>query len=246
MTENLLEIEDLSISFGGIKAVRNVNFEIRKGEILGLIGPNGAGKSTIVNLISNIYKPDKGVIRFEGKELSPKIGTAQRAKMGITRTFQTPKPFGNLNVYENIYTIALQGRSSSEADLKTKEILNKTDLSNYENFQSIKLPIEKRKFLDMARILALDPKLIMMDEVMGGLNPSEMDESFKMVKRLNAEGITILFIEHVMRAVVNVCSRLVVVNNGQFLCSGVPTDVLKRQDVIEAYLGESKNHANNK
>ena len=237
MTENLLEIEDLAISFGGIKALRGVSFEIHQGEILGLIGPNGAGKSTIVNLISNMYKPDKGIIRFEGQVLIPKIGTAQRAKMGITRTFQTPKPFGNLSVYENIYTIALQTRSSSEADLKTQEILDKTELRNYEDFQSIKLPIEKRKFLDMARILALDPKLIMMDEVMGGLNPSEMDNSFEMVKKLNADGITILFIEHVMRAVVNICSRLVVLNNGQLLCTGAPTEVLKRQDVIEAYLG---------
>lgn len=237
MTENLLEIEDLAISFGGIKALRGVSFEIQKGEILGLIGPNGAGKSTIVNLISNMYKPDKGIIRFEGQVLTPQIGTAQRAKMGITRTFQTPKPFGNLSVYENIYTIALQTRGSSEADLKTQEILDKTELRNYKDFQSIKLPIEKRKFLDMARILALDPKLIMMDEVMGGLNPSEMDNSFEMVKKLNADGITILFIEHVMRAVVNVCSRLVVLNNGQLLCTGAPTEVLKRQDVIEAYLG---------
>ena len=237
MTENLLEIEDLAISFGGIKALRGVSFEIHKGEILGLIGPNGAGKSTIVNLISNMYKPDKGIIRFEGQVLTPKFGTAQRAKMGITRTFQTPKPFGNLSVYENVYTIALQTRSSSEAGLKTQEILDKTELRSYEDFQSNKLPIEKRKFLDMARILALDPKLIMMDEVMGGLNPSEMDNSFEMVKKLNADGITILFIEHVMRAVVNVCSRLVVLNNGQLLCTGAPTEVLKRQDVIEAYLG---------
>jgi branched-chain amino acid transport system ATP-binding protein len=245
MTEKILEIENLSISFGGIKAVRGVNFEVGKGEILGLIGPNGAGKSTCVNLICNIYKPDTGVIKFEGKELSPKVGTAQRARMGITRTFQTPKPFGNLTVYENIFAIALQNRSFAEADNKTCDILEKTKLKPYKDFVSAKLPIEKRKFLDMARVLALDPKLIMMDEVMGGLNPSEMDESFEMIKRINSEGITILFIEHVMRAVVNVCTRLVVLNMGQVLCAGAPVEVLKRQDVIEAYLGESKN-ANHK
>jgi branched-chain amino acid transport system ATP-binding protein len=166
--------------------------------------------------------------------------------MGITRTFQTPKPFGNLSVYENVFTIALQTRSYSDADAKTCEVLEKTGLISYRNFLSAKLPIEKRKFLDMARVLTLDPKLIMMDEVMGGLNPSEMDESFAMVKKLNSDGITILFIEHVMRAVVNVCTRLVVLTNGQVLCTGAPMEVLKRQDVIEAYLGESKNHADHK
>ena len=239
----ILEVKDIAISFGGIKAVQGVSFQLEEGEILGLIGPNGSGKSTCVNLITNTYKADRGDVIFQGSVVPTSVGITERARMGITRTFQTPKPFGNLTVYDNIFTIALQGRSHHEAHKKTEEVLEKMELTPLAETLSAKLPIEKRKWMDMARLLTLDPKVVMMDEVMGGLNPSEMESSLEMVKRLNQDGITILFIEHVMKAVVNLCHRVVVLNEGRVLCDGVPEEVLKRQDVIDAYLGGGKKNA---
>lgn len=233
----ILEVKHLAISFGGIKAVQDVSFQIKEGEILGLIGPNGCGKSTTVNLITNTCRLDKGEVIYKGEVISPKVGITERAKMGITRTFQTPKPFGNLNVYDNIFTIAIQNRTYAEARQKTEEILDKMELTPLAYTLSAKLPIEKRKWMDMARLLTLDPKVVMMDEVMGGLNPSEMESSLEMVRKLNSEGISILFIEHVMKAVASLCHRVVVMNEGKVLCEGIPGEVLKRQDVIDAYLG---------
>lgn len=241
--QHILRVKDLSISFGGIKAVNHVSFDIQPGEIVGLIGPNGSGKSTCVNLISGVYTPDNGTVEFDGKILSNRDTADERAKMGMGRTFQSPKPFGNLSVSDNIYTIALQSHTHDEARAKTNHILEKTKLADFKDMNSLKLPIEKRKWLDLARILANDPKLIMMDEVMAGLNPSEMDESLELIEDINRDGITILFIEHVMKAVVRVCRRVVVLNEGKFLCDGDPNDILRRKEVIEAYLGGGYVHA---
>ena len=241
----LLEVKDLSISFGGIKAVQDLNFHIDEGEILALIGPNGSGKSTTVNMISGVYIQNKGTITFNGKEIPPKMTIAQRAKMGISRTFQTPKPFAHLSVYDNIYTIALQQNSKAQAAELTDEILNLTKLYDLRNTKSGKLSIEKRKWMDLARCMATKPQIIMMDEVMAGLNPSEMESSLDLVRTINKEGITILFIEHVMKAVVSVCTRAIVLNQGKLLCEGDPREVLNNPDVIAAYLGGESNVAGN-
>ena len=243
--EKLLEAKDLSISFGGIKAVQNLNFHINKGEVLALIGPNGSGKSTTVNMISGVYIQNSGKILFEGKEIPQKMSIASRSKMGIGRTFQTPKPFGHLNVYDNVYTIALQKYSKEQAAELTEHILNLTGLYDLKDTVSRKLSIEKRKWMDLARCMATDPKIIMMDEVMAGLNPSEMEASLKLVRTINEQGITILFIEHVMKAVVSVCTRAIVLNQGQLLCEGDPREVLNDPDVIAAYLGGEVNAAGN-
>ena len=237
MSEHLLETRNLSISFGGIKAVQDLSFHIDTGEILALIGPNGSGKSTTVNMISGVYRQDSGQIFFEGKEIDRRMPIAKRTNLGMGRTFQTPKPFGNLTVYENIFTIALQGRSFKQADDKAMEILKITGLEPYADVLASKISIEKRKWIDLARILTLDPKLIMMDEVMAGLNPSEMDENLELVKRINRQGITILFIEHVMKAVVSVCTRSIVLNQGRLLAQGTPEEVLSNPEVIAAYIG---------
>lgn len=233
----LLDIQNISISFGGIKAVQNVSFQVQKGEILGLIGPNGSGKSTCVNLITGVYPLDTGSITFDGRNLTAKDTIGKRAHMGMGRTFQTPKPFSNLNVFDNVFTIALQKNSTQEARRKTIETLEKVNLLDQCDMLSAKLPIEKRKWLDLARILVLEPKLIMMDEVMAGLNPVEIADSIHIIKRINQEGVTILFIEHVMHAVVNVCDRVVVLNEGRFLSEGEPKEVLMRPEVITAYIG---------
>ena len=231
--EKLLEVKDLSISFGGIKAVQDLNFHIDKGEVLALIGPNGSGKSTTVNMISGVYIQNKGTITFNGKEIPPKMTIAQRAKLGISRTFQTPKPF------------ALQQNSKAQAAELTDEILNLTKLYDLRKTKSGKLSIEKRKWMDLARCMATKPQIIMMDEVMAGLNPSEMESSLDLIRTINKEGITILFIEHVMKAVVSVCTRAIVLNQGKLLCEGEPMEVLNNPDVVAAYLGGEANAAGN-
>ncbi|WRS27952.1 ABC transporter ATP-binding protein [Oscillospiraceae bacterium MB08-C2-2] len=231
-----LQVRNLRKSFGGVHAVNDVSFDVYKGEILGLIGPNGSGKSTMVNLISGMYKQDAGEVTFEGKVIS-KATVPGRSRLGIGRTFQSPKPFVGLSVFESVFTIALQSMHFAQAEKRTLEILEMSDLLDVADWRSERLPIERRKWLDMARILATDPKLIMLDEVMAGLNPSEIETSIDMVRRINEMGITILFIEHVMKAVVKLCHRIVVLNEGKLLCSGEPDAVMNNPDVVKAYLG---------
>lgn len=238
MEEALLQIEDLSISFGGVHAVQHVSFDVHRGEILALIGPNGSGKSTCVNLIAGVYKPDGGRIVFNGAPIKNSTTIDQRAHMGIYRTFQTPKPFGHMSVYDNVYAIALQKYSLSEAHKETERVLRMMRLYSLRDMKASKISIEKRKWLDLSRILVLDPKLIMMDEVMAGLNHTEMEESLELVREINHSGVTILFIEHVMKAVKSICSRAVVLNDGQLLFEGPTTEALTNEKVIEVYLGK--------
>lgn len=239
--ENILEAKDISISFGGVKAVQHLSFDIHKGEILGLIGPNGSGKSTVVNLISGVYKLDTGKIIFDGKEIPHDEGIAARARRGMGRTFQTPKPFSALSVYENVYITALQKHDAKGAAQMTEKILKETELINLAEMQSAKLPIEKRKWLDLARILVNEPKFIMLDEVLAGLNPSEMENSLELIRYLNQKlGVSLLFIEHVMKAVLQICTRCVVMEEGKLLAEGDPAEVLSRKEVIAAYLGSEE------
>lgn len=242
MSEVLLQAEHIGISFGGVKAVQDVSFEIQKGEILGLIGPNGSGKSTCVNLISNVYKLDTGTIIFRGKALDPKDSIMARARMGITRTFQTPKPFTGMNVFESVFSIALlNNKNFREAEKKANDVLELTDLSSVKTLLSEKLPIEKRKWLDLARALVTDPALIMLDEVLAGLNQVETADSLELVRQINREkGTTFLFIEHNIRAVLSLCTRVIVLNEGRILATGDPVQVMKRPDVIAAYIGGKK------
>lgn len=237
MAGNILEVRDLSISFRGIKAVQNLSFDIKKGEVLALIGPNGSGKSTTVNMISGVYIPTSGNIKFGEHMLNSKITVPKRAKLGIGRTFQTPKPFANLTVFDNIFTIALQHNSFKKAEQLTEEILAMSKLDGFRDMNSGKLSIEKRKWLDLARILVTNPSFIMMDEVMAGLNPSEMEESLELVREINKRGITILFIEHVMKAVTSICTRAIVLNEGKLLFEGGPREALSNPSVIKAYIG---------
>ena len=234
----ILELKNASISFGGIKAVQNVSFKMEKGEILGLIGPNGSGKSTCVNLITGVYQLDDGEIYFKENLIPRNLKVHQRAQMGMARTFQTPKPYSNMTVYDNVLATALLRYSFEDAHKKTKDILELTELISISHMMSGKLPIEKRKWLDLARAMATDAELIMMDEVVAGLNTQEMLNSLELVKRINTEGVSVLFIEHVMKAVVSLCDRCVVLNTGQLLAEGEPREVLNRKEVVEAYIGE--------
>jgi len=236
--KNLLEIRNLDISFGGVHAVNHLSFDVVEGECLGLIGPNGSGKSTCVNMISGLYKPDGGEILFQGENVL-KLTPMDRAFKGIGRTFQSPKAFEGLNVLDSIYTASLlHNKHKSDAQRKTDEILSFTGLEPLAMTLCSRLPIEKRKWLDMARVLAINPKLIMLDECLAGLNPSEMEESISLVRKINRSGGTVLFIEHVMRAVASLCSRVVVLDEGKLLSQGPPNVIMNEENVIAAYLGE--------
>ena len=238
-----MEVINMDKSFGGNHAVDSFSFDIYEGEILGLIGPNGCGKSTAVNLITGVYKIDSGdIIYYDAqgaKHLLDKQPTPLRAKMGITRTFQTPKPFSDMTVYDNIYTVAmLYNHSLKEARKQTEKIIDFLDFTRMAYEKSTKLPIEKRKWMDMARALVSKPRVLMLDECLAGLTPSETEQSLEIVRKINGQGITILFIEHVMSAVVNLCQRVVVMLEGRHLTEGIPKDVMKEPEVIRAYLGE--------
>ena len=240
----LLQIQDLDKSFVGVHAIDHLSFDVYEGEILALIGPNGCGKSTCVNLISGVYVQDSGKIIFDNKVELHKQKIQERTKMGIGRTFQSPKPFTNLTVRDSVLTIALMyNKTWKEAEEKTDEMLEFLDLASSADILSGKLPIEKRKWLDMARVMVTEPKLLMLDECLAGLTPSEMDNSLKIVKRINQRGITILFIEHVISAVMQLCTRIVVMNEGHLLTEGDPKTVMANPDVIRAYLGGDYEHA---
>lgn len=242
--KKILEIKNLDKSFGGVHAINDLSFEIYEGEILGLIGPNGCGKSTTVNLITGVYIQDKGEITFNGDTSLKKQSVPQRAKMGLARTFQSPKPFSNMTVFDSVYTICmLYHRRMKDAAKKAEELLELMNFSGMADTLCSKLPIEQRKWLDMTRALATNPKLLMLDECLAGLTPSEMDASIELVKCINGMGVTILFIEHVMSAVVNLCHRVVVMNEGHFLSQGDPNVVMRQPEVIKAYLGEDYENA---
>jgi len=241
---NSLESPDLDKSFGGIHAINHLNFDVREGEILGLIGPNGSGKSTCVNLITGVYIQDSGDIVYQGRHHLKKQSVPDRAFLGLGRTFQSPKPFSNLTVFDSVYTVAmLHAKHMKDAARKAEEILALVGFTDLSEQLCSKLPIEKRKWLDMARVLAINPRLLMLDECLAGLTPSEMQDSITLVKKINATGITVLFIEHVMAAVTQLCTRVVVLNEGKLLSEGNPAVVMKEEAVIKAYLGEDYKHA---
>ncbi len=238
MSKAILQFQDVDKSFGGVHAVNHVTFDIYEGEILGLIGPNGSGKSTCVNIISGAYKQDSGTILFQGKPIQDTT-VHDRVFAGITRTFQSPRPFLDMTVHSNVYTIAMMHhRSMADAKKAAEEVLDICGFSDVADWKASKLPIEKRKWLDMAKCLVTNPKLLMLDECLAGLTPSEIQNSIELVKKINATGVTILFIEHVMSAVTSLCGRVVVLDEGALLSEGVPSVVMKEERVIKAYLGE--------
>ena len=241
--KRVFEVKNIDKSFNGLHAVDTFSFDVYEGEILGLIGPNGCGKSTSVNLMTGLYKLDGGEIIYHAADGSRHVLINEpppvRARMGIGRTFQTPKPFSDMTVFDNIYTVAmLYNKSLKEARRETEEIIDFVGFNDIAKQKSTKLPIEKRKWMDMARVLASKPRIMMLDECLAGLTPGEIDESLDIVRKINKQGITILFIEHVMSAVEKLCERVVVMLEGRFLTEGVPADVMKMPDVIHAYLGE--------
>ena len=234
----MLELAGVTKRFGGVAALSNVSFTVAEGEILGLIGPNGAGKTTLLNCISGVYRLDGGSITFDGRRLDG-LPPHQVARLGIGRTFQVVKPFASMTVRENALFGSGQAHLAPKAAFSwADEVLELVGLARKARLTVGSLTIPDRKRLEVARALATKPRLLLLDEVMAGLNPVEVDEALDMVRKVHAGGITIVLIEHVMRVVVGVCDRVIVLHMGQHLAEGTPDEVLQDRRVIEAYLGE--------
>jgi branched-chain amino acid transport system ATP-binding protein len=237
----ILEGERVTKHFGGLAAVHRVDFHINQGEVVGLIGPNGAGKTTLFNLISGALPATTGEIRYKGEKI---IGLKphQICKMGVARTFQSAKLFGGLTVFENALAASLfgtkRGISVPDAGREATELLKFVDLSTVGEMLAKDLPIANRKRLEVARALATKPDLLMCDEVMAGLNPAEVAQAMELITKIRNKGITVFMIEHVMKAIMNVCDRIIVLHHGSKIAEGTPGEIATSRTVIEVYLGE--------
>jgi branched-chain amino acid transport system ATP-binding protein len=234
-----LELRGVSKSFRGLKAVTGASFEVAPGAIHGLIGPNGAGKTTIFNVVAGVYAPDAGEILFDGKPVHG-LRPDQICAAGIGRTFQIVKPFAGLSVLDNVVVGALlREKRVAAAKAHAARILERLGLAAKRDMPASSLTLPDRKRLEVARALATRPRLLLLDEVMAGLRPTECDQMVAVFRELNrAEGLTILLIEHVMRAVMALAQRIVVLNYGQIIARGTPEEVVRNPAVLECYLGE--------
>ena len=235
----LLEVSTIAKSFRGLKAVAEASFAVAQGDIVGMIGPNGAGKTTIFNLVAGVFAPDSGQIRFAGKRIDG-LRPDQVCAAGISRTFQIVNPFAGLSVLDNVIVGALQRASSvAAARSHSAAILDKLGLGAKRDLPASTLTLPDRKRLEVARALATRPQLLLLDEVMAGLTPTECDQLIEVFRDLNrADGLTILLIEHVMRAVMALARHIVVLHHGEIISRGAPEEVVRDPAVLECYLGE--------
>ena len=241
----LLRVKDLSRAFGGLQALSRVSFEIGPGEIVGVIGPNGAGKTTLFSVLSGFLTPSHGEIRFMETSIAG-MRPDRLCHLGIARTFQVVRPFLEMTVFENVKAAAVFGkpdrRSAAETNREVDEILEKTGIAPLAHHMAHSLSLPERKRLEVARTLATHPRLLLLDEVLAGLNPREVEEAIPFIRSLNTERkISILMVEHNLRAIMGICRRILVLNFGQLIFNGTPEEAVDNPDVISAYLGDKGN-----
>ena len=237
----ILEGEKVTKHFGGLAAVSNVDFHVNQGEILGLIGPNGAGKTTLFNLISGAIHTKSGVITFKDEKITG-LKPHQICRLGVARTFQIVKVFANMPVFENVLVGSFFGTSTSvssaAAARKAAESLELVGLSTARAIPARDLTLVNQKRLEVARALATKPELLLLDELMAGLNQTEMAESMELVTGLRDKGLTIFMIEHVMKAIMSICDRIIVLHHGEKIAEGTPQEIASNKTVVEVYLGK--------
>jgi len=238
----LLSVQGVTKRFGGLQALTDVTFDLPEGQILGLIGPNGAGKTTLFNAVNGVYPPEEGRIIFRDKDVTT-MKTYYHARMGMARTHQIVQPLNELTVRENVMVGACFGRENQSlghaADI-AEEVLEFVGLAKRADQMAVSLNVAQKKRLEMARALASRPFLLLLDEVLAGLNPSEIGNMVETVKKIRERGITIIMIEHVMKAVMNVSDRIIVLDYGEQIAEGTPEEISSNEKVIEAYLGDPK------
>lgn len=235
----LLRLEGVSRRFGGLAALDGVSLELGRGEILGLIGPNGAGKTTLVNVVTGVHAATSGSVTFEGQDIT-RLPPHRVARLGLARTWQIVQPFPRMTVAENVAAGALfagGARDVASALAVARESLGFVKLADLADAPAATLTLARRKRLELARALAMKPRLIMLDEVNAGLNTAEIDEALALIRRIAAEGITIVIIEHLMKVVLGVSTRIAVLHHGRLIADGEPEAVVRDKEVVAAYLG---------